>query len=195
MRDTMTPDKFELTPWITEPTITVGEVIRRLERIIRDEPLRLNMDAWLVDFAGKIHAEHHEPPDDLPACGTVACVAGWTAVMFRPALDWQPINIHNKAEKVLGYIPADVLADPNITSDEERERYRTVGELFFCHPSEEFNELDDQGFGSLGRPGTLEHAAAINRRLHVYLERHPELEQRVLITADVQAWFAPRPCD
>jgi hypothetical protein len=175
-------DAFVLTPWITQPTITVGDVIARIQQIILEEPRRLNMDTWMTDFAHTLtHRFHLQPP---PACGTVGCVAGWVAVLFRPDLRVRPRSISSMAERVLGYIPENIAAMEYLPSD-MKENYRDVGSLFSCAASNEFGETE-----SLGEPGTRFHAQAVARRLDVYLDQHPKLRDRVLVTEDVRKLFA-----
>lgn len=46
---------------------------------IRAEPLRLDMGSWLTPADMAFSSR-----DRQPACGTVACVAGWTAILGSP---------------------------------------------------------------------------------------------------------------
>ena len=77
------------------------QLLRRVKKHILEEPRRLNMDT----LGCRVYSE------DGPPCGTVACIAGWTAVLTKkqlPAQDdvdgWRELlcNAWEKATQKLG---------------------------------------------------------------------------------------------
>lgn len=52
-------------------------------RAIREEPLRYNQEVWLEQEANFIAYVLDGVSDRLPACGTMACRAGWLTVLTR----------------------------------------------------------------------------------------------------------------
>lgn len=85
-------------------------ILSRVKALIFEEPKRLDMDQW-----------GFRSSDSAPACGTVACIAGWADLVAAPALEtglkraWSPDgkkrlrgevflprNVPGKASKLLG---------------------------------------------------------------------------------------------
>lgn len=73
------------------------ELLLRVKAHILEEPRRLNMSEWIQDATGEVRCDFENSgldsyedfqtlPEDfqtlpkslIPACGTVACIAGWT---------------------------------------------------------------------------------------------------------------------
>jgi hypothetical protein len=50
------------------------ELLDEIKAVITAEPKRINMDNWLFD-------PKDVPEPSRPACGTVACIAGWTCLL------------------------------------------------------------------------------------------------------------------
>lgn len=58
------------------------QLLRRVKDAILEEPKRLEMETWVaVGHIGK----------GAPPCGTVACVAGWVAILARSDSERTPI--------------------------------------------------------------------------------------------------------
>jgi hypothetical protein len=74
----MTRLKLEPVPRSTATTAygLLGDVIEA----IRQEPARLDMSDWITHFHEKSIAV---PEEGGPACGTVACIAGWAVILAR----------------------------------------------------------------------------------------------------------------
>lgn len=54
------------------------ELLRKVQKAILEEPLRINMDNWAFTPG------EQELMDQTPRCGTVGCIAGWTiAIQFN----------------------------------------------------------------------------------------------------------------
>ena len=54
------------------------ELLLRVKAHILEEPKRLRMYEWYKEIGPEDLAEC---PNNYPACGTVACIAGWTCVL------------------------------------------------------------------------------------------------------------------
>ena len=94
--------------------------IKRLEQVqkyILAEPKRLQMGTWAIIYNVKGEMfKQDKDMDDLPDCGTVGCIAGWTALLEnRKALIKQELkglqkrggqvsepDIEERARKILG---------------------------------------------------------------------------------------------
>lgn len=55
------------------------KLLRQVKRHIQEEPKRLNMSEW-----GTLAL--YLPKNRRPACGTVACIAGWACLLNQPEL-------------------------------------------------------------------------------------------------------------
>jgi hypothetical protein len=64
------------TPRMEPGTYSVVEILRFVQKLIKQEPKRLYMGNWETYFKGRPLANMLDE-DNLPACGTVACAAGW----------------------------------------------------------------------------------------------------------------------
>jgi hypothetical protein len=60
---------------MSEQKINV-KLLREVKKMILEEPRRLDMDTWASNAR-----EYGTPKDERPPCGTVACIAGWTAIL------------------------------------------------------------------------------------------------------------------
>jgi hypothetical protein len=153
------------TPRIRTKTITAANLLRKISALVLEEPRRVNMRRWISSFAGRKLADalHGKYDGDLPACGTVGCIAGWGAILLRqphqtPLAD----TAANRMSDLLAY-----------TNAGDWGSYETVGALF---------DGDGADIGRT-RPGTLCHAKAVARRIDKYIKAHPELETRVIDVA------------
>lgn len=77
--------KLAPTPRMRRGTYTADQVLAWTERRIAEEPKRLDMGEWIKVFRGKdvLFNLFSVRPADLPACGTVACEAGWINIGTR----------------------------------------------------------------------------------------------------------------
>jgi hypothetical protein len=150
-------------PRIRTKRITAANLLRRIRALVLEEPARLNMDSYISAFRGRIRSSVYDPPHvgDLPACGTVGCIAGWGAMLLRrPDEIPRASTAETTMVKLLGH-PED---DPWFSS------YYTDHDLFSDYGA----DIDGT------RPGTKAHARAVAQRIDSYLEEHPDLETRVI---------------
>ena len=65
-----------LVPRMKPGTYNSIQVLRFVQKVIKDEPKRMNMRDWAVMVLGE-NASHYVFPtfDEAPACGTVLCEA------------------------------------------------------------------------------------------------------------------------
>lgn len=82
-------------------------LLRKVQKTITEEPLRLNMGTWARQDAEEnivILGDEISPQDisevevKLPACGTVGCIAGWTAIHGLKNLPTIIINGHKMVD-------------------------------------------------------------------------------------------------
>jgi hypothetical protein len=85
-------------PRIAAKTITVGKLLKKIRKLILEEPKRLDMRDWVKALSG--NKDVWTKPSALPACGTVACMAGWGAVLLRPT-NVERHELSRSAESVL----------------------------------------------------------------------------------------------
>lgn len=176
----MSEDNATQLPRITSETITVQALLTEIRRLILEEPKRLSMSAWVSMFQGETVNAYgaSKLKAGLPACGTVACLAGWGAVLLRPD-DAPAATLDRYAELVF----EDLLGYGSGSG-------RGVGELF----SPDVIDLDDTSWFEhdeddepiLPPSGTLEHAEAVARRIDTYIAQHPEIMDRVIDVADAR---------
>jgi hypothetical protein len=155
-------------PRIEGDTITGRELLLQIRELILAEPLRLDMDSWITAFAGEGSSYHKT----LPACGTVGCIAGWAAVLLRPAQNVTQSDLFDFAD----FHMASLLGLDN-------EHTYDQCPLFCAAPMRQFGEMD------IGQPGTVQHAAIIAKRIDTVLERFPEIADRVIDVADARRLF------
>jgi hypothetical protein len=75
---------LSLIPRLKPGTYSALKVLRHAQKLIKEEPRRLDMRDWMLAYAGsKLAGTLSIPMDDrreLPACGTVGCLAGWVNI-------------------------------------------------------------------------------------------------------------------
>jgi hypothetical protein len=62
-------------------------LLRKVQKTITEEPNRLIMGSWtrqVITGEGEIYVTDYDPSEEItrpvPPCGTVGCIAGWTAI-------------------------------------------------------------------------------------------------------------------
>jgi len=74
---------------LPKPTLNV-ELLLKVKNHILEEPKRLRMSKWFIKGTPNGHGRsvsrgYGEPIDfEVPACGTVGCIAGWTELLNHP---------------------------------------------------------------------------------------------------------------
>jgi hypothetical protein len=157
-------------PRVTKP-ITAGQLLRKIQELVLAKPTRLNMNAWLFRYRGKLRREFVGRNIPNPSCGTVACIAGWGAVLLRPAgvsADRLDQNASLAMKWAVGH--------------EKYSDTRYADDLFSAGP---VRSLGEYNWG-LPTPGTQEHAEVVAKRIDTYLQLHPELETRPVDVPAVQ---------
>ena len=93
--------------------LTAYEVLDHVAEIIAEEPARYNQGCWLTTRMDEVRRVGH----NVPACGTIGCVAGWVfaevagahgvACVFRQVNDSNDrgVEISEYAQVVLGLFP------------------------------------------------------------------------------------------
>lgn len=72
--------KYKANPALPYSDATNGyDLLTDVAQCILDEPRRFYMPDWVVER----HDIQHLPDSNLPACGTAACIGGWTALLKR----------------------------------------------------------------------------------------------------------------
>jgi hypothetical protein len=132
-------------PRVTEP-ITAGQLLRKIQELVLAKPTRLNMNAWLF----------RNIPN--PSCGTVACIAGWGAVLLRPA-GVSANRLDQNASRAMKWA----------VGHEKYSDTRYADDLFSAGPARSLGEYD----WVLPTPGTQEHAKVVAKRIDTYLQLHP----------------------
>ena len=61
------------------------DLLNDVARAITEEPRRINMRWWTFFFQGEAlnNWANQLHQEDLPACGTVGCIAGWCCFLTR----------------------------------------------------------------------------------------------------------------
>lgn len=74
------------------------DLLEDIIKAIDEEPKRIRMGDWLVrtNESPEYLKEH-----DLPACGTVGCIAGWATVL-KPDADERYWDVEGSAAELLG---------------------------------------------------------------------------------------------
>ncbi len=78
----MKKQKLAPTPVLRAGTYTAYAVLEHVYRLVKAEPKRLNMQNWLSMLKGE-QKDKAIPLAAQPACGTVACLAGWINVVTK----------------------------------------------------------------------------------------------------------------
>lgn len=71
-------------PVMRRGTYSAWRVLRHVQRLILQEPRRLQMNTWCTLFKGRTHSVERIL---RPACGTAACVGGWINIATRNSPD------------------------------------------------------------------------------------------------------------
>ncbi len=79
-------------------------------KVILEEPKRYDQGDWIVsiasDYSTPAAAVKCQTPYPIPACGTIGCVAGWTALLARPTIavhvDRLDAQVMGDAVRILG---------------------------------------------------------------------------------------------
>lgn len=141
---------MKATPFIRAKYITAQELVERILEAISEDPQRLDMSWWIFLFKGKDKANSVYRTRNKPACGTVACFAGWGAVLLGHE-DSSPNYLMNR---LLG----TKLSIYSSTLD--------TGDLFK-------NNL-------ASKPGTPEQVQEVTERTRRYMKEHPEVGKRII---------------
>lgn len=147
------------TPRITKAVITGKELLMAIREAVLTEPKRADLSWWVKALDGDSVVVIPE----MPACGTVACLAGWGAVLLRP---------DHASVRRLSSSSFDVMR--GLLGVGRTTKARDVGSLFDNGPVADFGETDE----SFGEPRTLQHANTIAARIEKYLAAHPEVATR-----------------
>lgn len=178
---------FKQAPRIRKRWLTVKELMLTIKREVLAEPARANLGSFVWALHGKgarasgLAAVRDSGQDNVPACGTVACLAGWGAVLLRPD-GVGATRLDNNADEAMTEAIGRDLYDGVFSS------YKTVGELFESSSSREFGETEK----TFGAPGTKQHAQTIANRIDQYLRRYPEVGSRKIDVKAVQKRLAAR---
>lgn len=160
------------TPRIRAKTITAANLLRRIKKEVLAEPKRADLRMWITTLQGQ-DSGWKDALTPEPACGTVACLAGWGAVLMRPAKINAAFLNNTAASRMccwLGTPEASATPGPG---------------LFAAGPVLRFGETRD----TFGEPGTEQHAQTIAKRIDTFLAQHPELETRVIdVEAERRNW-------
>lgn len=78
----------------------VVHLVHRIQKHILEEPKRFDMNTLVDRFKVNretlqdSHLKHvvEEELKELPQCNTVACIAGWTVLLVKPNLKWNPFQ-------------------------------------------------------------------------------------------------------
>lgn len=110
----MTRKKKDLCEVKIKPVDNAYELLGQICRIIKEDPTRYNQEMWAEirpDLRDDLNEElkrylqmgwNREYARRKPACGTVGCVAGWTALMTLPVKMVPQVDTSAHAAKVLG---------------------------------------------------------------------------------------------
>lgn len=137
----------------------ISDVIKAIE----GEPKRFDMGDWFVHISPSILKKNKQLLQRFPACGTVACLAGWIVVL------------HGGLSKTRGSISksaVDIIVNPDDIENCHERAWHMLHELrsmFFEHPPERFEV------------GTLPYAQFMADKLRNYQQRYAaELSARIL---------------
>lgn len=149
-----------LVPRLEAPT-TAYELLDTVLAIAKEEPRRLRMEFWGATPASAMC--YPEAPEQQPACGTVACLAGWIVTLTRSpeAPNMQHIDSHGwhraeeAASNVLGLEVHEVedLFSPTVYASED------------CASGDCGHEDEDD---CMAPCGTTEHVAAVEDRVRAF---------------------------
>lgn len=127
------------------------ELLNDVVKVMREEPKRVRFGDWLMTFAGNKFSK------DVPACGTIGCIAGWCIAVRAPS--------------------ANILEEIELQQNSHESPRQIAHRLF---PLDLKSEVDDL-FGVTiwstysnveGTPGTHEHARSVIRRIRQFQKSH-----------------------
>jgi hypothetical protein len=93
------------------------ELLLQVKRHILEEPNRLRMSNWVISkrdtprfgqiINGKFHPRSdnswgESAPQEFPACGTIACIAGWTVLLSKSTAGMAFMDTDRRASELLG---------------------------------------------------------------------------------------------
>lgn len=76
------------------------ELLEEVIKLIEEEPLRYDQSDWLKRYT-EFYDYPGMAPTDVPACGTIGCIAGWVATLTRH-IPVYPSDSAGHAQVVLG---------------------------------------------------------------------------------------------
>jgi hypothetical protein len=89
----------------TKPKLSKKAIalLRKVQKTITEEPNRLLMGSWtrqVTEGKGEIFVTDYDPSEEIsrpvPPCGTVGCIAGWTAINGMKNSDLPIVTINGK---------------------------------------------------------------------------------------------------
>jgi hypothetical protein len=110
------------------------ELLEKVKQHILEEPRRYNQQHWIGVGETEIRKRFGKV-GDLPPCGTMACIAGWTCILAGVDLKGVDLfSISDKAEELLGInciqadrlfssVAEDALVDEEMDEDEYQEYF------------------------------------------------------------------------
>ena len=75
--------------------VTALQIAEEVVRLVREQPLRCLMDSWVTTF----REDRYLWDLEMPPCGTVACLAGWIAILTNQ--DERPSSSLAAARRVM----------------------------------------------------------------------------------------------
>ncbi len=145
----MSRNLTELAPVPRSQATNAYDLLEDVCKAILEEPRRYNQGEWLKRYyLGQVNTGLY----NLPDCGTVACVAGWTAVLAQgrsaAAVEWQ-------AQQILGLNPDQC---------EELFSGGAVQELWMHETN--------RSIYMMPRPGTAEYAEFGVRHIRAFMAKY-----------------------
>lgn len=139
-----------LIPSLDPGTYTALDAIRFVRKIVKREPRRMDMENWMSLYAGK-RVRHNgvflttTRMDDPPACGTVACVAGWINIATGHPEANRSISAGTSALRRIGLKRPKGFGDWYFPAEDDEDVYSALCRLFgqtAYSPSEVVRKLD-----------------------------------------------------
>ena len=169
---------------------TAYQLLEATIRAIQEEPRRLYMDQWIVvphrvqsylehlnwsreRYVLDVEHDQIRQPLEAPACGTMACAAGWICLLARGLDGIEQLDIEEEALELItgppvrrdGWVVRELEEDDGEFSPDERDRIRRRHELsgiFLTFPD---TLIDAQ-------PQTPEYIGLIVQRLRTFMQAH-----------------------
>lgn len=75
--------ELKATPRLQDKTPTAYKVLEFVVKLVEDDPKRLDMSTWVSAYQGESRLQqcYKIPEQNMPDCGTVACLAGWVCLV------------------------------------------------------------------------------------------------------------------